>query len=65
MDYELMIFNRWGEMIWSTNLLEKGWNGTKNDAEILQEDVYVWKLNVRDAVTNEKRTYKGHITLLK
>ena len=44
--YALTIFNRWGELLFKTNDPEEGWNGKMNNAgRLLQEDVYVWKIN--------------------
>jgi gliding motility-associated-like protein len=43
-DYELRIYNRWGEMIFITNDVNEGWDGTIN-GKPCQVDVYVYKLN--------------------
>lgn len=36
------IFNRWGEKIFESNSLSKGWDGTYK-GEIVQDGVYMWK----------------------
>ncbi len=42
--YELWIFNRWGEQIFYSNNIEKGWNGKmNNNGKRLGQDVYFWK----------------------
>ena len=41
-EYELLIYNRWGELIFQTKDKDEGWNGTIND-EPAKPDVYVWK----------------------
>ncbi len=65
-DYLFMIFNRWGELIWQTDLMGKGWDGRVSDhSPLVQEDVYVWKLIARDIVNREKHEYMGHVSLLK
>ena len=64
--YELDIFDRWGEKIFSTQNFYTGWNGTmfnKGD-EIVKNDIYVWKIRFRDA---QRKVYNraGHVTLYK
>lgn len=41
-NYELTIFNRWGEIVFTSNDPTESWNGTMNN-EAVQEDVYVWR----------------------
>ncbi len=40
--YELLVYNRWGELIFTTKDLSAGWNGTVK-GELAKPDVYVWK----------------------
>tara|TARA_B100000674_G_scaffold382381_1_gene325318 strand:+ start:1048 stop:5694 length:4647 start_codon:yes stop_codon:yes gene_type:complete len=42
-DYEMYIYNRWGQLIFKSESLNDGWDGTylNNDCQI---DVYVWKI---------------------
>ncbi len=42
-DFEMYIFNRWGELIFYSNDISHGWDG-KYSGQKVQEDVYVWKL---------------------
>jgi hypothetical protein len=43
--YRLEIYNRWGELIYVSTDVNKGWNGYIKDTPAKQ-DVYVWKVNV-------------------
>jgi gliding motility-associated-like protein len=63
-EFKMMIFDRWGEMIFSTEDINKGWDGTANHGEkIAEQGVYVYKIEVRDF--HEKyHDYTGHVTLL-
>ncbi|MFM7023158.1 MAG: gliding motility-associated C-terminal domain-containing protein [Flavobacteriales bacterium] len=65
-NYEFVVYNRWGEVIFRSNTPYEGWNGkhfnTMRDAEI---DVYVWRLTYTDSFTEKKSAKTGHITLLK
>lgn len=64
LSYELMIFNRWGELIFQTDVSTKGWDGTYKSMPA-KEDVYVWKLKVKRLSDGKKFDFKGHVTLLK
>jgi gliding motility-associated-like protein len=60
--YEMLIFDRWGHLIFKTNDIDKGWDGTKNGSK-LPQDVYVYKIRYRDALKNSHQVV-GHVTLL-
>lgn len=44
----MQIFNRWGELIYSFNKMEDGWDGTYKGVPV-QDGVYVYRLNVETA----------------
>jgi len=63
--YELSIFDRWGNMIFYADDINKAWDGKANHGtEIAQMDVYVWKVTLTD-VFNKVHTYIGTVTLVK
>ncbi len=62
--YQLLIYNRWGQLIFSTNNPTAGWNGTIKGTTPVQIDTYVWKIKVTD-VFLEEHEYVGHINLLR
>jgi gliding motility-associated-like protein len=64
LSYELIIFNRWGELIFESQSQGVWWDGTHKGI-LCQDDVYVWKIKVKDAIENKKREYIGHVSLLK
>ena len=64
-NFEMWIFDRWGNMIFYTDDLYKGWNGKANQGEeIAQIDTYVWKISVKDYLGN-KHNYIGKVSLIK
>lgn len=63
-DYVFMIFNRWGDQIYKTNDTEAGWNGTfKGKPSPI--DVYVWKCEFKNVVSNEYESHIGHVTIVR
>ncbi len=64
-DFHMMIFDRWGNKIFESYDITKGWNGkVKNVGKIVQEDVYVWKVDITD-VYLEKHKFIGHVNMIK
>lgn len=62
--FEMYIFDRWGEQIFYTNDVMKGWDGSyKGGGPRVKQDVYVYKIIVKD-FKDKKRQYVGHVTLL-
>lgn len=47
-NYELSIFNRWGEEIFFTNKRGDGWDGKLKDGSYAQDGNYVWFLIYKD-----------------
>lgn len=63
--FEMWIFDRWGNMIFFTDDMTKGWNGcVQGNTELCQEDTYVWKIKVTDLMGN-KHNLIGHVSLIK
>ena len=62
-NFNLWIFNRWGEQIYYTDTQNDFWDGTymNEDCKI---DVYVWKIEYLDARNNLGKL-KGHVNLLR
>lgn len=64
-EYELMIFDRWGNFIFYADDINKTWNGKVNGGvEVAQQDVYVWKVNLVD-VFKKKHSFIGTVTIVK
>jgi gliding motility-associated-like protein len=61
--YRFMIYNRWGELIYDTEIVDNSWDGT-NFGENVSDGVYIWKVLVTDNVGIEHELV-GHVTLLR
>lgn len=64
--YRLDIFNRWGDLIWSTTNPDDAWPGSirENPIETVKQDTYVWRITVRDHI-GIKHEFNGHVSVLK
>ena len=63
-EFEMKIFDRWGELIFETTNMQNGWDGTANHgSKISETGVYVYKIAVRD-YEHRYHDYVGHVTLL-
>ncbi len=63
--FEMMIFDRWGNLIFFSDDINKPWDGKANHGnEIAQGDVYIYSVKVTN-FRKEKRTYKGLVTLVR
>lgn len=64
-NFELLIFDRWGNKIFATRDINEGWKGSvHNNGNIVQEDVYVYRVNYKDLM-NRKKKIIGHVTIVK
>jgi gliding motility-associated-like protein len=63
-DYELLIFNRWGNLIFESHDHKMGWDGTFNNA-YAQDGTYSWVIRYGDVETDKKTEIRGFITILK
>lgn len=62
--YEMLIFNRWGELIFETHDTEIGWDGTY-DGKMVQDGSYTWKIEIKIKNYDEHKRYVGHVNLVR
>jgi len=65
-DFKMYIFDRWGNQVFFTDDIDKGWDGSMNGKgdDVLQEDLYVWKVELK-TFKNDTRQVKGSVSLIK
>lgn len=64
-EYEMRIYDRWGNMIFFTDDINKPWDGRANHGnEMAQMDVYVYLVQVTD-MKRRKHNYRGIVTLVR
>ncbi len=63
--FEMWIFDRWGNLIYYTDDLYKGWDGkVQGGAAIAQIDTYVYKIKCKDILGIDHK-YVGKVSLIK
>jgi gliding motility-associated-like protein len=63
-NYDLSIFDRWGNQLFSTHEWGMGWDGHANSGPLVaQQDIYVWKVSLQDLQGNAY-SYIGSIHLI-
>jgi gliding motility-associated-like protein len=63
-EYELLIFDRWGEVIFESHNVTYGWDGTYL-GKMCPDGTYVWRISIKKKEQVERIQKSGHITLLK
>jgi len=62
--YIFRVFNRWGQLIFSSQNVNQGWTGSFSGQQQPQ-GIYVWELNYKNDVSGNKTTQKGRFMLLR
>ncbi|HTA81624.1 MAG TPA: PKD domain-containing protein [Bacteroidia bacterium] len=64
--FEMYIFDRWGMLLYYTQDMSKGWDGTvQGGSAICQEDTYVYLITAQSCVDQSKHRYVGRVTIIK
>jgi gliding motility-associated-like protein len=63
-DYNLLIYNRWGEVIFESNKANYGWDGTYNNI-MCPAGIYVWRITYGNKKDDSKKVITGNINLIK
>lgn len=61
-EYQLQIYNKWGELLYESKDVNKGWDGYYR-GQLCKQDVYVWKVVAR-FVDGQMFEKAGDVTLL-
>jgi gliding motility-associated-like protein len=68
LSYTLLIFNRWGEIIFESHDANIGWDGTygTGDQQVtVQDDVYTWKIIFTDVIHRREHVVLGHVIMIR
>lgn len=62
-NFNLEIYNRWGEILWESHNPSAAWDGTYG-GKLVEEGTYIWKISAMDMFTDEKFEWSGHVNVL-
>ena len=62
--FELFIYDRWGNQLFSTTDTEEGWDGTYPNGTEVPQDVYMYKVIMSNPGSGEK-IEKGRVSIIK
>ncbi|MCB0400769.1 MAG: gliding motility-associated C-terminal domain-containing protein [Flavobacteriales bacterium] len=63
LEFEMFIFDRWGEQLFYSDDMTVGWDGTYQ-GKMVQTESYVWKIKYKDVIGQEGELY-GTVTLIR
>jgi gliding motility-associated-like protein len=65
-DYRLTVFNRYGEVVFSTTDPNQKWNGSHNgDDYFVKSEVYVWMIETKNPISLEEVNFQGQVTVIR
>jgi gliding motility-associated-like protein len=65
-DFNLYVYNRWGELIWESHDASVGWDATYGlDGREVQDGTYTWKIDFKTTVNDERIQVVGHVNVLR
>lgn len=63
-DFEMLIYNRWGEVIFETHDATVGWDGTFN-GKYVPAGTYVYTIRFKVEDVDDRHELTGHVSILK
>lgn len=63
-DYHLVIYNRWGEILFESYDTEIGWDGTFG-SDLVKDGTYIWDISFRENGTDKMHRSTGHVNVLR
>lgn len=65
-DYEFLVYNRWGNLVFSSNNPEIGWDGThRTSGDKLGADVFTWRMEFKNKYSVVRYIYDGKVQLVR
>lgn len=63
-DFEMQVFDRWGSVIFQSDNLEYGWDGTAFSGQKMNNGTYMYHIYLTD-VNRKPWVYNGELNLMK
>lgn len=66
MDFNMYIYNRWGELIFESHDASKGWKGTYGYGNrMVETGTYTWKIVFKSTSGDDRHEVYGHVNVLR
>jgi len=62
--FNLLIYNRWGEILFESNNSSVGWNGTYG-GKIAPSGTYIWQITFEVSQVDKPEIHRGHVNILR
>ncbi|NQX97115.1 MAG: gliding motility-associated C-terminal domain-containing protein [Flavobacteriales bacterium] len=62
--FSMQIFDRWGGLLYETNVIENGWNGSYK-GKLVPVGTYIWKIIAKEESGTVIHDNFGHITIIR
>lgn len=63
-DFELLVYNRWGQIVWESLDPSGIWDGTFN-GQILPPGGYTWTIRTKDMLNDKKYEWQGAVNIIR
>ena len=67
-NFSMVVFNRWGQMLFESDDIDKGWNGKWGGTDC-PPDTYIWVVKIsfpgKDIITNGDVIFKGSVNIVR
>ncbi len=64
-NYCLLVFDRWGEIVFESHNSDIGWDGSYGKTKRVQDGVYTWKIDFTRDSNDQRILVVGHVNLLR
>lgn len=64
-DYHLIIFNRWGEIVFESYDANFGWDGYFGSEGLVEDGTYVWTIEFGEKMSDKIHSENGIVTIIK
>ncbi len=64
LNFNLKLFNRWGELVWETNDIHQGWDA-RIGGEYVQDGTYNWMISTGNNYNDNKYSFKGFVNVIR
>ncbi|MCG8578103.1 MAG: PKD domain-containing protein [Flavobacteriales bacterium] len=64
-DFHMIIYNRYGEILFESFDTESGWDGTYGSRGLIQDGTYVWQIEFKENMSDKRHTHTGHVSIMR